>query len=136
MHVQAMISSHPQLRGDVNRALVAAIEAAYVCAQTCTACADACLAEEDVSNLSRCIRLDLDCADICTATGSVASRRTGSNEAVMRHLLETCAEICRLCAEECGRHAHHHDHCRVCAEACRDCDEACRAAIETLAPMQ
>ncbi|WP_407048854.1 four-helix bundle copper-binding protein [Methyloraptor flagellatus] len=136
MHVQAMISSHPQLRGEVNRTLVAAIEAAYVCAQTCTACADACLAEEDVTNLSRCIRLDLDCADICSATGSVASRRTGSNEAVMRHMLEACAEICRLCAEECGRHAHHHDHCRVCAEACRDCDEACRAAIETLAPMQ
>ena len=36
MHVQAMISSHPQLRGEVNRTLVAAIEAAYVCAQTCT----------------------------------------------------------------------------------------------------
>jgi hypothetical protein len=40
-------------------------------------------------------------------------------------MLEACAEACRICAEECERHAGDHEHCRVCAEACRRCEQAC-----------
>jgi hypothetical protein len=36
------------------------------------------------------------------------------------------------CAEECERHAEHHDHCRVCAEACRRCEEACSALLDAM----
>jgi hypothetical protein len=72
--------------------------------------------------------LNLDCADICTATGTVASRRTGANDEIVRRLVEACAEACELCAAECGRHAGHHEHCRVCADACRQCERVCREA--------
>jgi hypothetical protein len=38
-------------------------------------CADACLGEEKVEMLRRCIRLNLDCADVCNATGRMLSRQ-------------------------------------------------------------
>jgi hypothetical protein len=132
MHAQEMISAHPLVRGNTNDKLIQCVEECYHCAQTCVICADACLGEEMVQELTQCIRLDLDCADICKAAGAIASRRTGSNEAVIRAVLSACEEACRVCAEECERHAPHHEHCRICAETCRRCEAACRAAVQTL----
>jgi hypothetical protein len=56
------------------------------------------------------------------------SRRTGSNDEVLKHLVDTCAEACRICADECVKHASKHAHCKVCADTCRATEEACRAA--------
>ncbi|WP_291988632.1 hypothetical protein [Luteitalea sp.] len=131
MHTQEMIATHPDVRGNTNKALLTAIDEAYACAQACTACADACLAEQAVAELRQCIRLNLDCADVCAATGAIASRRTGSNETVISRILEACAIACGLCATECERHAQHHEHCRVCAESCRTCETACQRALQT-----
>lgn len=132
MHVQQMISTHPQARGAAGEALARCIEACFDCAQACTACADACLAEPRVEDLTQCIRFNLDCAQVCGATGTVASRRTGSNQPVVRALIQTCEEACRICAQECGRHAHGMEHCRVCAEACGLCARACAEALASL----
>lgn len=128
MHTHAMIAAHPQVRGNVNDALLRAIDACHDCAQTCTSCADACLAEPSVSELVQCIRLNLDCADLCSATAAVSSRRTGSNQQVIKLALAACQEACRLCAAECEKHGRHHEHCRICAESCRACERACRDA--------
>ena len=128
MHAMEMIRTHPHVRGSTNDALIRCIEECFDCAQICTSCADACLGEEKVQHLTQCIRLDLDCADVCAATGTVASRRTGSNEEVIRQMLSACETACRLCAEECERHAGMHAHCRLCAEACRRCERACAEA--------
>jgi hypothetical protein len=131
-HVQEMIRTHPQ--GRTAPDIADCIEACFECAQACTACADACLAEPSLVDLVRCIRLNLDCADICDTTGRVLSRLTDAEPGVQRRLLETCAEACRVCAEECDRHASMGmEHCRVCAEACRRCEEACRSAIGLVA---
>lgn len=132
MHVEQIISAHPDVRGQINDALIDCIEECLGCAQTCVSCADACLAENNVAELRQCIRLNLDCADVCLATGAIGTRRAGSNETLLRSLLETCALACRLCAEECERHAGHHEHCRICGEACRDCEEACEGALRTV----
>jgi hypothetical protein len=132
MHTQAMIATHPGVRGKPDDSLVRCIELCFDCAQACVSCADACLGEETVAKLRQCIRLDLDCADICNATGTVATRRTGHNDAIVRRLIEACAEACGVCAEECETHARMHEHCRVCAEACRSCERACRQAAATL----
>jgi hypothetical protein len=129
MHVQQMISTHPDVRGRTNDALLRAIEATLDCAQACTSCADACIAEEMVAELRQCIRLNLDCADLCEVSATIATRRTGSNEEVIRQTLQACATACRLCGEECGRHADGHEHCRVCADACRACEQACDDAV-------
>ena len=132
MHAQEMIRTHPDVKGNTNDALIRCIEECYDCAQVCTSCADACLGEAMVAELRQCIRLDLDCSDICAITGAVATRRTGSNDEVVRRMLETCALACRRCAEECKRHARKHEHCHVCAEACLRCERACQEALRSL----
>jgi hypothetical protein len=127
-----MISTHPDVKGGVNDALIRCIEECHTCAQTCISCADACLAEDMVDELKQCIRLNLDCADVCAATGKLASRRTGSNQDLLRQMIETCASACRICGEECARHADQHEHCQICADSCRSCEEACRQAVGTV----
>jgi hypothetical protein len=132
VQTQEMISTHPSVRGNVNAALIAAIDAAYACAQTCTSCADACLAEEMVADLRQCIRYNLDCADVCAATAALANRRTGSDEEVIRKMLDACVTACRLCGAECEAHGAKMEHCRICAEACRACESACREALRSM----
>jgi hypothetical protein len=134
MHAFEIIKTHPEVRGNTNDVLIRCIEECYDCAQICTSCADACIAEDMVAQLRQCIRLNLDCTDICLATGALASRRTGSNELMLRMALELCAQACRLCGEECQRHANHHEHCRICAEACQRCERACMDAAQTITP--
>ena len=133
MHALQMIKTHPHVQGSTNHALTRCIEDCYNCAQSCVSCADACLGEEMVKELTQCIRLNLDCADVCAATGAVGTRRTGSNEEVIRSMLEACALACGACAEECERHAGMHEHCRICGEACRRCEQACHAALRSMA---
>src|SRR4051812_29399701 len=73
-----MLRTYPADLGDVDRAALArCIEECFDCAQTCTACADACLSEATVADLIKCVRTNLDCADICDMTGRVLSRHTG-----------------------------------------------------------
>ena len=132
MRVREMLSSHPQAAGVADDAVVQCIEACFDCAQTCISCADSCLAEAASSRLAHCIRLDLDCADACATTGAVLSRRTGVTSALMVQMLETCADFCRLCADECDKHGHH-EHCRICADACRRCMQACDEAGRSMA---
>lgn len=132
MHVQEMISTHPRVKGNTNDALLDCVEQCYDCSQTCTACADACLGEPSVAELTQCIRLNLDCADVCAVTGALASRRTGSNDQVLARQIEACALACRLCADECEKHAQRHEHCRICADACEQCFDACQDALASL----
>jgi len=77
----------------------------------------------------KCIRLNLDCAEICTATGRVLIRQTEYDAPTAKAQVQACAEACRTCAEECERRADMHEHCRICAEACRQCEEACNACL-------
>lgn len=92
------------------------------CANACDTCATACLEEDNVKMLSRCIQLDMDCADVCT----LAARLLQRDSEVAQDILEACEAVCDLCAEECEKHQDMHEHCRVCAEACKRCAEACR----------
>lgn len=85
-----------------------------------------------VADPAACIRMDLDCADICTATGSILIRQTATNTAITRAALEACRAACSACAEECEQHAGMHGHCRTCGEACRRCEPACSALLTAL----
>ncbi|WP_017197933.1 four-helix bundle copper-binding protein [Arthrobacter sp. M2012083] len=132
-HISTMINSHPQPSEGLDKEKLAeCITACFECAQVCTACADACLGEEMVAELTTCIRTDLDCSDICAATGTILSRQTGTNTDIFRAMLEACRTACGVCARECEQHAHMHEHCRICAEACRRCEDACAALLATL----
>jgi hypothetical protein len=85
-----------------------------------------------VAELRKCIRLDLDCADICDVTGRVLTRQTEYDAPTSKRQLESCMEACRTCAAECERHAEEHKHCRICAENCRECEDACRQLLEAM----
>ena len=129
----AMLETYPADLGGIDRqALGRAIEECFSCSQACTACADACLSEPDVAMLVTCIRENLDCADICDATGRVLSRHPGYDANVTRAMLEACVAACMSCGDACQRHAERYEHCRICAEACYRCEEACRELLVSL----
>ena len=124
--IDAVLDAHPQpaaSNGDAARACIAACQ---TCATVCTTCADACLHEKDVASLRDCIRLDLDCADICETTARLLARASHTDAATLRLQVRACEQACRTCETECAKHARHMEHCRVCAEACRACADACR----------
>ena len=128
---EQMLDDHPAVEDRTDfAALLECIEACFECAQACTACDDACLAEADVEMLRECIRLNLDCADMCEATGRMLSRRTAESLALRQAMLAACVVACRVCGDECERHAGEHHHCATCAEACRRCQRACSAFLE------
>ncbi|HWC13744.1 MAG TPA: four-helix bundle copper-binding protein [Actinomycetota bacterium] len=132
MEAKRMLDTHPW-PGHVDLdALSRCIEECFACAETCTSCADACLSEEMVAELRKCIRLNLDCADICDVTGRVITRQTEYDASVSKMQLDACREACATCAEECERHAEMHEHCRICAEACRRCEEACTKLLAAM----
>jgi hypothetical protein len=128
-YARQMLDTYPRT-ADVDAGLLAAaIDAASDCAQACTADTGADLNEPNLADMVTCIRLCLDCTDICTATVGVLSRLAGDDPAATRLLLEACAAICQSCGDECERHAHM-PHCQVCAEACRRCERACRDLLD------
>jgi hypothetical protein len=132
MQSQHVINHHPDAKGRDLHILIACIDECLACAQSCTSCADACVSEKDVEQLRQCIRLNLDCADVCSMTASLAARRTGSNDGVLLAGLELCATACEVCYEECKRYGERHEHCLVCAESCRTCADACRDAMDSV----
>ena len=107
MSIRKMIALHPDVAGHVNQPLGDAAHHLLYCARMC-----------------------LSCADACAATGKLAVRRTGSNEQVLREMLELCARVCDECAAECEKHEH--EHCKLCAQMCRECAADCRVAAESI----
>ena len=128
----AMIKTYPKGVNVDEDLLAAAIEEALSCFQTCTACADACLSEDMVADLTKCIRTNLDCATTCAATVEVLSRHTGYDANITRGQLQACIAACKACGDECSSHASMHEHCKVCAEACRSCEQACQQLLQTI----
>ncbi|MEW5888655.1 MAG: four-helix bundle copper-binding protein [Pseudomonadota bacterium] len=96
------------------------IDACYACADACDHCAASCLQEQDVKALARCIRLDMDCAQICRLAAAYMARGSELAGAIC----ELCARVCETCGEECARHPM--SHCQTCAQACRRCADECR----------
>jgi len=116
----------------VRESLVEALQAAADCAQVCSICADACLNEPTVLNLTRCITINLNCATICDATATLLSRQSTDTASLLAAQVRACMEACRLCSEECERHATMMEHCRVCAAECRHCEKACRSLLDQM----
>ena len=133
MTVRDIIERHPRTVSLDRDLVLRCIDECVDCAATCTSCADACLGEADVPELVRCVRLNLDCADVCDAVGRVVTRQTEPDLGVLRAAIEACLVICRACGDECERHAAHHEHCRVCAEVCRSCEQACSDLLASMA---
>jgi hypothetical protein len=125
MTFREIVALHPLPGNDFREALLRCAEECLDCGASCTACADASLSESDLWELTGVIRVCLDCADVCEATARIATRQTRPDSRLVRAMIEACAAACVACAEECDRHAAHHEHCRICADVCRRCKAAC-----------
>jgi Domain of Unknown Function (DUF326) len=130
-YARQMLDTYPRAWPVDADVLAAAIDALSDCAQACNADNAADLSEPDVAEMVRCIRLCLDCVDVCTATVGITSRAAEYDPDVVRPLLRACVAVCTSCGDECERHAHM-PHCRVCAEACRRCERACQELLDVL----
>lgn len=105
------------------------VDACIACATTCNHCAVSCLEEKEVQHLTKCIRLDLECAAICKAAAELMS----VEGAYSKELCQLCATICNACADECEKHvAMGMEHCKECAEACRACAKETMAIYQAL----
>jgi uncharacterized membrane protein len=111
--------------------VAAAIDACLSCLQTCSSCADADLAEDDVEELRTCIARCLTCADVCELTARTLSRPGSWDRLVVHGVLQACLDACAVCAEECERHAAHHHHCALCAQTCNTCIRACQVLLDS-----
>jgi hypothetical protein len=131
-YARQLLRSYPRTVSADADVLAAAMDALNDCAQACTGCADGDLSEHNVAELVSCIRLCLDCADVCTATVAVTSRQTAYDAKTTRLLLEACAATCASCGDECQRHAQMHEHCRICAGACRRGEQTCRELLTAM----
>ena len=123
--LEALLKTHPHGDDRLRGVRAAAARILSDCAAACTVCADACLSEEHASQLRRCIRIDLECADICALASRTIMRHDEAEAALLRPMIAVCVAACQLCRDECERHAHAHEHCRLCAIACRDAMRAC-----------
>jgi hypothetical protein len=95
------------------------IDACLRCVSVCNHTASACLSEDSVKMLTRCIQLNLECAAICSAAAQVMCL----NGRYAEQLCRMCAEICQACGDECAKHSS--QHCQDCAAACYKCAEEC-----------
>lgn len=132
MRTAEMMNAHPAQINLDRELLARVVDTMMACSHRCTACADACLSEDMVADLGKCIRSDLDCADICDTTARVLSRHTGYDANLTHAQVQACAQACKSCGDECARHAEMHEHCRICAEACRACEQACDELLATI----
>jgi len=108
----------------IQQQMEACLEACMACLRACNECFDACLREEHTGRMAECIRLDRECAEICSLAISAMTR----NSPFTKEICKLCARICEACGNECSKHDH--DHCRTCAEACFACAKACAAMAE------
>jgi hypothetical protein len=130
-YAKEMLDVAPE-RGTLDvEAVAAATDATLTAMQSCTACADADLFEDDVEEMRLCIARCEICSDLCATTARVLSRPARLDHVVLHRLLRACVRQCQLCAEECERHAEHHRHCAICEKACRACEQACSELLET-----
>jgi hypothetical protein len=99
------------------------VAACYDCADACDHCVVAVLEGSSPGKMVRCIRLNMDCAQLCRLAAACMVRKSEMVDAIW----EVCAQICETCAEECARHAI--EYSRLSMEACRHCAEECRLMI-------
>lgn len=99
-----------------------------MCAHLCHECQDVCL-----RTIVHCLDLGgphaardhqtllTDCAAICGLSHGLLHRQSP------QHVLtcHACAEICRLCADDCERVGNGDPTMQACARLCRKCSESC-----------
>lgn len=130
MSIKEMIREHPQVGDDYNDALGEAVKHTMYAAAIINSCADACLAEGNVSERIECIRRCMDASDACTAFYRMASRRTGGNVTAIKAIGLATIVACEQCLEHCSMHDD--AHCKRCARICKEVVRDVKAALDDM----
>ena len=101
------------------------LENLLLCVDACNTCAVACLDEENASKMKNCIKMDLDCAEICQTSINFITR----DSLYTKEILQMCFKLCEACALECGIHTGM-EHCVKCAERCKQCANECKKHLQ------
>ncbi len=99
------------------------IDALTACIVQCNYCASACLDGDHVKMMAKCIKTDIICAEICSATLKLVAM----DASLAKEMVKLCQKSCKECGDDCAKHDH--QHCKDCAEACKKCEEACKAYL-------
>ncbi len=49
-----------------------------------------------------------------------------ADAARLKDLAKLCIDVCQDCADECKKHAKHHNECKECEVACAECIKDCK----------
>jgi len=98
----------------------ACIDACSDCIVACKDAATENLKEDDIEMMSRTIKLDHDCAAVCT----LAMQSMASDSELVSQICQLCMEVCNNCAEACEKYDYMIQG-KICAEACRKCAIEC-----------
>lgn len=96
------------------------------CVLACNNCFEGCLQEEHVKMMVQCIRLDKECAIICSTTLQLVYKESH----FLPESLELCINACQTCADECRKYPE--EHCRECAKTCDECATVCREFLHQI----
>ena len=108
------------------QAMTTSIYSVEQCAELCLRCYGACvrtavdqsLKQSGSDERKRCLRLMINCADICkTAADFILS-----SSDLYEKVCAVCAEVCDACAKRCEEMGGMDD----CTQACRTCAHSCR----------
>jgi hypothetical protein len=101
------------------------------CHAACQRCADAWLAHSPLGpDALRCIRLIVDCGDLCAAAAEVLPEIENESIALVRSRLNACVFACERCVREAARHRAPHS--PACVESCREAANIGRQLISLL----
>jgi hypothetical protein len=110
--------------------LATVIDALIDAERDATVCAGAMMALADASMVPA-TRAALDCADTSAAASRVLGRTASPDARVIHSVLQAAISAAERSAAECGKHAHHHEHCRLMSETAGRAADACRRALGT-----
>lgn len=102
------------------------MEACAWCELACLAATEACLNDLREEQLSMCLQLTLDCAEICWTTRRFMADALLAAPALVREQLDSCALICAACAAECRRHSEISYQLTACSRSAARCEQLCR----------
>ncbi|MFI6034753.1 Rho termination factor N-terminal domain-containing protein [Streptomyces sp. NPDC051315] len=100
--VEKLLDAYPAETGMPPRLLGEAVDKLYECAGVCLTCADAAAAEQDPEKIVmsiKCVRLDNDCADLCTVTARILARQTGYDAPTTMAVIEATRTVLRASAD-------------------------------------
>ncbi|MFI9542907.1 Rho termination factor N-terminal domain-containing protein [Streptomyces sp. NPDC052016] len=100
--VEKLLDAYPAETGMPPKMLGEAVDKLYECAGVCLTCADAAAAEQDPEKIVmsiKCVRLDNDCADLCTVAARILARQTGYDAPTTMVIIEATRTVLRASAD-------------------------------------